>query len=62
MRIGTSLAEPQGPQAISKLRDQLLMAVDDGYSSAWMANIFGVDALTALAAAGYGVHGIEMGT
>jgi F420-dependent oxidoreductase-like protein len=62
MRIGTSLAEPQGPQAISKLRDQLLMAVDDGFSSAWMANIFGVDALTALAAAGNGVHGIEMGT
>jgi F420-dependent oxidoreductase-like protein len=62
MRIGTSLAEPQSPQALSVLRDQLLMAVDDGFSSAWMANIFGLDALTALAVAGNGVHGIEMGT
>jgi 5,10-methylenetetrahydromethanopterin reductase len=62
MRIGTSLAEPQGPQALSMLRDQLLMAVDDGFSSAWMANIFGLDALTALAVAGNGIRGIELGT
>jgi len=62
MRIGTSLAEPQSPQALSKLRDQLLAAVDDGFSSAWMANIFGLDALTALAVAGNGVSGIELGT
>ena len=62
MRIGTSLAEPPSPQALSVLHDQLLMAVDDGFSSAWMANIFGLDALTALAVAGSGIHGIEMGT
>jgi 5,10-methylenetetrahydromethanopterin reductase len=62
MRIGMSLAEPASPQALSALRDQLLMAVDDGFSSAWMANIFGLDALTALAVAGNGVHGIEVGT
>ncbi len=62
MRIGTSLAEPQSPQALSLLRDDLLMAVDDGFSSAWMANIFGLDALTALAVAGQGIEGIEIGT
>ncbi len=62
MRIGMSLAEPQSPQALSELRDQLLMAVDDGFSSAWMANIFGLDALTALAVADNGVPGIEVGT
>jgi 5,10-methylenetetrahydromethanopterin reductase len=62
MRIGTSLTEPQSPQALSVLRDQLKMAVDDGYSSAWMANIFGLDALTALAVAGHGIAGIEIGT
>ncbi len=62
MRIGTSLAEPQSPQALSLLRDELLMAVDDGFSSAWMANIFGLDALTALAVAGRGIEGIEIGT
>ena len=62
MRYGTSLTEPQSPQALSVLRDQLKMAVDDGFSSAWMANIFGLDALTALAVAGHGIHGIEIGT
>src|SRR6266568_2325553 len=62
MRIGTSLTEPQSPQALTELRDELLRAVDDGFSSAWMANIFGLDALTALAVAGHGVHGIEIGT
>jgi 5,10-methylenetetrahydromethanopterin reductase len=62
MRIGTSLTEPQSPQALSVLRDQLKMAVDDGFSSAWMANIFGLDALTALAVAGHGIAGIEIGT
>lgn len=62
MRIGTSLAEPQGREALTRLRDDLLMAVDDGFSSAWMANIFGLDALTALAVAGSGVAGIEIGT
>ncbi len=62
MRIGTSLTEPHSPQALSVLRDQLKMAVDDGFSSAWMANIFGLDALTALAVAGHGIAGIEIGT
>jgi 5,10-methylenetetrahydromethanopterin reductase len=62
MRIGTSLAEPQGPQALSLLREQILRAAGDGFDSAWIANIFGLEALTALAAAGQGVPGIELGT
>jgi 5,10-methylenetetrahydromethanopterin reductase len=62
MHIGTSLAEPEGPQALSLLRDDLSRAADDGFSSAWMANIFGLDALTALAVAGSGIGGIEIGT
>ncbi len=62
MRIGMSLTESQTPHALSLLRDQLLVAVDDGFSSAWMANIFGLDALTALAVAGSGIAGIEIGT
>ncbi len=62
MRIGTPLTERQSPQALAVLRDELLRAVDDGFSSAWMANIFGLDALTALAVAGRNVHGIEIGT
>jgi 5,10-methylenetetrahydromethanopterin reductase len=62
MRIGMSLTESQTPQALSLLRDELLMVVDDGFSSAWMANIFGFDALTALAVAGSGIAGIEIAT
>jgi 5,10-methylenetetrahydromethanopterin reductase len=62
MRIGTSLSVPDSPQALSLLGDQLRRAADDGFSSAWMANIFSLDALTALAVAGSGVPGIEIGT
>ena len=62
MRFGTSLTEPSSPQALSLLRDQLLQAADDGFASAWMANIFGLDALTALAVAGSGIPGLEVGT
>jgi 5,10-methylenetetrahydromethanopterin reductase len=62
VRIGTSLTESPSPQALDVLRDELLRAADDGFSSAWMANIFGLDALTALAVAGHGIGGIEIGT
>lgn len=62
MRIGTSVAEPDGPDALVKLADQLRTAVDDGFASAWMANIFGLEALTSLAVAGGQVPGIELGT
>jgi 5,10-methylenetetrahydromethanopterin reductase len=62
MRIGTSVVEPGGDQALSKLADQLRKAVDDGFASAWMANIFGLEALTSLAVAGSQVPGIELGT
>ena len=62
MRIGTALPQPQDPSALNVLRDALLMAVDDGFSSAWMAHIFGLDALTALAVAGHGIAGLEIGT
>ena len=37
-------------------------AADDGFASAWLANIFGVDALTALAVAGSRAPDIELGT
>jgi 5,10-methylenetetrahydromethanopterin reductase len=62
MHIGTSLPEPEGPQALSVLRDHLRRAADDGFASAWLPNIFGLDALTALAVAGSGISGIEIGT
>jgi 5,10-methylenetetrahydromethanopterin reductase len=62
MRIGMSLTEPTGPGALTALRGQMQQAADDGFASAWMSNIFGVDALTALAVAGSQVPGIELGT
>ena len=62
MRIGIVAAEPGGPQALGKLADQLRRAADDGFASVWLANIFGLDALTALAVAGSQVPGIELGT
>ncbi|MVZ99592.1 TIGR03564 family F420-dependent LLM class oxidoreductase [Actinomadura sp. LD22] len=62
MRIGVSLGERGGPDALGKLADDVRRAADDGFASAWMSNIFGVDALTALAVAGSRVPGIELGT
>jgi len=62
MRIGTYLNETGGAEALSRLRDAIQDAADDGFSSAWLPNIFGLDALTALAVAGSQVPGIELGT
>ena len=63
IRIGVSLAEPPpGPDPLGRLCDQLQTSADDGLASAWLANIFGLDALTALAVAGSQVPGIEVGT
>src|SRR5579872_4734604 len=62
MRIGVSRDEPVGPEALARLRDRLQRAADDGFASYWMSNIFGLDALTALAVAGSQVPGIELGT
>jgi F420-dependent oxidoreductase-like protein len=62
MRIGTFLEDPAGADALGRLRDALRRAADDGFASAWLANIFGVDALTALAVAGSEAPGIELGT
>ena len=51
-----------GAEALGKLADQLRRAADDGFASFWLPNIFGLDALTALAVAGSQVPGIELGT
>ena len=62
MRIGILAAETGGDQAVVMLADQLRQAADDGFASVWMSQIFGLDALTALAVAGSQVPGIELGT
>ncbi len=62
MRIGMSLVERGGTGALTELTDQLRRGADDGFASAWLANIFGLEALTALAVAGSQVPGIELAT
>jgi F420-dependent oxidoreductase-like protein len=67
MRIGVSLPDPSGTDAggrtpLGQVRDALARAADDGFPSAWINNVFGLDALTALAVAGSQVPGIELGT
>ncbi|HUY48066.1 MAG TPA: LLM class F420-dependent oxidoreductase [Streptosporangiaceae bacterium] len=61
MRIGVSLPDPAGADAIARVRGELQRAADEGFASAWINNIFGLDALTTLAVAGSGVPGIELG-
>jgi 5,10-methylenetetrahydromethanopterin reductase len=62
MRIGISVTERSGASALTQMADDLRQAADDGFASAWMANIFGLEALTALAVAGSQAPGIEVGT
>ncbi|MQY26527.1 LLM class F420-dependent oxidoreductase [Nocardia aurantia] len=62
MRIGIMLDQPTGPDALRTLTGELQRAADDGFQSAWLSHIFGLDALTALAVAGSRVPDIEIGT
>ncbi|MER6512314.1 LLM class F420-dependent oxidoreductase [Nonomuraea sp. NPDC050227] len=62
MRFGYFLNERQGPDPLGALRDEIAQAAEDGFASAWLSHIFGLDALTALAVAGSQVPGIELGT
>jgi len=59
MRIGTTLNVNQSQQEIT---DQISHLHNAGFQSAWASQIFGHDALTALAVAGSHVPGIELGT
>ncbi len=62
MRMGVALADRSGPDALDRLCADVQQAADDGFPSAWLNNIFGLDALTALAVAGRQVPGIELAT
>jgi F420-dependent oxidoreductase-like protein len=62
MRFGYYLGEQQGPDPLGRLREEIARAADDGFGSAWLSHIFGLDALTALAVAGAQTPGIELGT
>lgn len=62
MRIGILLGERTGSDALNRFADDLRRTADEGFHSAWLSHIFGVDALTALAVAGSRVPDIELGT
>ncbi|MDQ4040068.1 MAG: TIGR03564 family F420-dependent LLM class oxidoreductase [Actinomycetota bacterium] len=62
MRIGAQLVDPKGLDPLGDLENQIRRAAEEGFASAWLANIFSLDALTALAVAGRNVPGIELGT
>jgi F420-dependent oxidoreductase-like protein len=61
MRIGIFGGDTaNGP--IDRIVDAVRGAADDGFASFWLPQIFGMDALTALAVAGREVPDIELGT
>jgi len=63
MRIGIGIGEISGnPATIDDLVAQTRAAEQDGFASAWFANIFGFDAILACALCGRETTTIELGT
>jgi F420-dependent oxidoreductase-like protein len=62
MQIGLAVGDVRGPATLEELVGQVRTAADAGLSTAWAAQGFGWDALTALAVAGGRVPGIGLGT
>jgi len=63
MRIGIMAGATQGPEAaLEGLLDKAARAEAMGFAALWMANIFGLDAITTLAIAGRTTQRIELGT
>jgi F420-dependent oxidoreductase-like protein len=64
MRIGIFGGTEAGQEAggIDELTKQVAEVADQGFTSYWLPQIFGLDALTALAVIGHEVPGIELGT
>ncbi len=62
MRIGVTVAEAATGPNLDGLVQQLRELETQGFASAWMPNIFGLDAIGALAIAGRETERIELGT
>jgi F420-dependent oxidoreductase-like protein len=63
MRIGTFAGDLGGPRStVQAAVDAARAAADAGFTSFWMPQIFGLDALTTLGIIGAQVPGIELGT
>src|SRR5689334_20210114 len=61
MRIGLSPPIP-GSGTLDDVVASARKVADDGFATYWMAQVFGLDALTALTVVGREVSGIELGT
>ena len=63
LRIGIGVGELGGSGgSVAAIVEQVRRAAGLGFASAWMPQLFNLDALTALAVAGAQVPGIELGT
>ena len=63
MKIGIGIGEIGGrPATIDELVAQVKQAEADGFASGWIANVFGLDAITGCALAGRASSTIELGT
>jgi 5,10-methylenetetrahydromethanopterin reductase len=63
MKIGIGIGDIAGrPLGIDDLIAQTKRAEQDGFASAWFANIFGLDAMTVIALAGRATSRIALGT
>jgi F420-dependent oxidoreductase-like protein len=62
MRIGLGVGEAWGGAGLDGMVSEIRSAATRGFASAWTAQLFNVDALTALAVAGHEVPDIALGT
>jgi F420-dependent oxidoreductase-like protein len=62
MKIGLAVGDVRGPATLDAIVDQVRVAADAGFATAWASQALGWDALTAVAVAGAAVPGIAVGT
>ena len=63
MRIGIMAGATQGSEAtLDGLLDKAARVEAQGFAALWLANIFGLDAITTLAIAGQTTRRLELGT
>lgn len=62
MRIGVAVGDVRGPAPLDVVIDQVRVAAEAGFATAWSSQAVGWDALTTIAVAGAAVAGIAVGT
>lgn len=62
MQIGLAVGDVRGPATLEAVVDQVRVAAEAGFSTAWSSQAFGWDALTVVAVAGAAVADIAVGT